>query len=996
MLETTVRVCRATCVVLIAAGCAAAAVPGPRIEGTLSGLFMTPEGELVAREVRVTAPGIATAGERLHSLWGRYYLRAEVVAPRPVARITLRGTDGTVLWRQDALEPTERLTLPGHDDRIALHARHGLSWVLELHYADGGRVELQPRLRRVELLPMPAPRIDWLTVRRVAELRDLLRVRGDEVFPGFHADGIAFAIAGPEGDLVLIDHPSPPPDFRRYRGPQPTDAVLHVGAWEGTLPSTAFAISLGDVVTAVLAEGQESFDPSHPEGVLSPNPGDLKSLIHEAIHCAWHNRSAESFGWTLEAEAMRPPPLEARMLRAGARAALDQAVSGPEEQVAERVRDYLALREELEHADAAEAEAAQAHESAATTEGFAIAAEEMLPRLLNQVASDEQAPPAPAFAEVLAGRVEAMRPELPDAVTGWGLGGPLMPPWAHYMGTAQAAALTRLRPDAIRTAWAEDRLLVEQLAHEVGYNNLPEADRAALRIRALQHWGYEERLAEARRTLREGESVLLERLRAARAGQPRVLELCIRFSIPVRSEAQAAGLWPRPCYLTSFDWPTTLASVQLRQPCLVRTQAREDLTVYEVRTVFSGDTVKLQSERKGDEVTLSAGDFKAELRAPVLQADGRRLTISSAVPGGAHGPALALAEIIPPGARCLLPVDCRTERPFDARAIPVHAISSTLTGAFRDWAGLEHLTVDLLDATRAVRLAMVRDTYHWKASACDLTGRTIAGLSLLAEGESFDAPLHGPKVSATASGNFRSPQQASLSPISPHIRGSVEEGWRYALTLFAGDLHVMVVLLSAPTLEAIRGESTRPAGATVRAWPVGHEELAQAATTDEKGVAVIQGIPASRAIVEVTHPEACALRCERPVGGDAGFTIWRHRGMEGEIAWRGECLPDQPPTVEVRGADGGAIAVEVVRREQPDARYAAKFAYSTGAVPAGEYTVLTRWGGHELAQTATVPNDCQMAISRLASGAGVYMVVEGTGGAHHQVRGPSFVFPPQE
>ena len=51
MLETTVRVCHATCVVLIAAGCAAAAaaVPGPRVEGTLSGLFMTPEGELVAR-----------------------------------------------------------------------------------------------------------------------------------------------------------------------------------------------------------------------------------------------------------------------------------------------------------------------------------------------------------------------------------------------------------------------------------------------------------------------------------------------------------------------------------------------------------------------------------------------------------------------------------------------------------------------------------------------------------------------------------------------------------------------------------------------------------------------------------------------------------------------------------------------------------------------------------------------------------------------------------
>ncbi len=999
MYRHTLRPRWTLCLLVIAGCCAAAssafAADRLLVEGTLTGIFMAPEGELVTREIPMTAHALSSGGEALHPLWGWYYLRAEIVAARPIQAITILSEGGTVVWREELDEPQRRWTIPrdSEETSVAVHPPRGLQFSLQIDHPDGSSSSVPIGPTGIKLLPEP-PRIDWRVVRQVIAVRSLLRERGDEALSGFRADEIAFAINGEE-QMLLIDHPAPPPDFQRYDGPQPIDAVLHIGPADPDVPSLAWATMIGGVPTAVYHGPLMRVAPDELDPDAEPYSGKYTALIHEACHCAWPRlRMVGDAISDLSAEAPRLSSLESRLLTALQREALEQAASAPEEEAAAHIRDYLALHDTLMSRDAAAATCDAALEGLRTTEGFAqFATETIDPHGVRVVDMEHPEGYEMPLLDRMVRKVNQDASESPESATSFQPLAQYHHP--HHIGLAQATALMRLNEDAMQEAWAQDRLLIEQLAREVGYDRLTDDERQALISEALTRSDYEGRLTATRAEMREGEAQLLSQLRAAREGAEGSIEVRFRFSLPAPEEPAGDLGWNGPQFFTALVLASREGKIAVGRPCLVRAERSADRLVFEVRTALASDAALAVARRRGDAMALQCGGAMLSLPDPAIAIDGQLVTVTARLPETlVPRNALPLAQALRADGGCFVVADCTTDGPIDPDHIPVYSMDTTITGVFRGWPCLSYETRSLIPTQHSsgVRLE-VGETYRWDVDIRAHRRRNLHALELLAEGETCEGSILQGGARARASMEVTPLSRIDLNTIHGRFEQDDEGRATWRMTLVQEDLRVIVTGKEYRPFETEQYLETPLLGATVRVWPIGHEELAQTQTTDEEGVAVFEDIPASMAVVEVTHPETCGTRAEYPTKGWwGGISVFRHCGMRCNIEWRGEGAPEELPVVEVTAPDGESVPVELQEQAEPRRGYSRAFDYTTPSVRAGDYTVTVRWGEHEMTETATVRNDCQYWFRHNER----VTLVEGTEGPHQPARGAHFRFPPRD
>jgi hypothetical protein len=974
----------------IAACCMAAstalAAENLLVEGTLSGLFMTPEGDLVGRHIPLTDSGDGGDREPLHPLWGRRYLRVGIVAQKPIERITLTSADGETVWREELEEPARRYSVPCDGETplrdVVIAPEHGLPFVLALDHADGSSSRTPLKLHGTRLLPRPEPKIDWVALEHIGAAREFLRERGNEVLPGFQADEVPFAVNGEE-HMLLIDHPSPPMDFRPYDGPSPIDAVLHFGPADPDIPALAWATMIGDAPTAILHRPMTVLDADELEPPYEPEPAWLHALVHEACHCMWPRLPMYANSRRgLPTEALAPAPVRTCVLQALQRDALQEAVLGPPEETAARATEYLALREECLRSDPRAEQVAGALEELRTTEGFAqIATVTICPPIQGNIFVDRPQP-EPTLFERLVQEVDSDSARVTDTALDFRIAGAFRHPRPHLMGLAQAAALMRIREDAVRTAWAEDRLLVDQLSREVGWDELSDDERAAMRQTALDRWEYEERLAATRSEMRDARAALLGRLRAARRGEEQALELRIILpSTPEMADVQ----WDDPRFFASFHWYEGDNVVQMRQPCMVRSWMDGETLVREVRTAFDGDMMPFATKRRGNEVLLGVGGSAMKLVEPVIAADGTLVTVSSGLPRSPSD-GLALKPLIDCGERYVVPVACDTGGPMAARDIPVVSLEMSMEGIFRDHDSLAWRSLGLAGIEEMKHLNLLQgEIYRCEMQMRDAVGQSLGSLKLVAEGRTVPGEVSAGGRLATAIAEFAALRDIDIPSPSGSIDCDAGGRWDWTWDVIREDVRIHVFQEDYGAERAGTRQMPLP-GATVRVWPPGHEKLARSAVTDEEGDAGLEGIPSSVVIVEVTHPEACGVRIERPTGGNV--RVYRHHGFRGAVSWKGPDAPKGPPTVEIEAPDGSAIPVTVEEKTQEARRV---FAYTTDAVRAGKYRITAEWGGHEMTDVATVRDACTLALSYAGN-----TPVEGTAGQHSPVQVPIFGFPPNK
>ncbi len=175
----------------------ATAQPSVTVQGTLKGYFLSPDGTLSVYEVPFSfpdRPSSADLPERLFTLWAGYYLQGEFSSPKPIQSVWLLGGNGRLLWRRHYPEGVTEETIPYQKGGwVGVKGQDGLFVRLLVRFEDGSETLILPNfpVQFERVLPL---KIDWLDFIRIAEVANLLKVKGKEIWEGFSLEGIPFCL----------------------------------------------------------------------------------------------------------------------------------------------------------------------------------------------------------------------------------------------------------------------------------------------------------------------------------------------------------------------------------------------------------------------------------------------------------------------------------------------------------------------------------------------------------------------------------------------------------------------------------------------------------------------------------------------------------------------------------------------------------------------------------------------------------------------------------
>ncbi len=287
----------------------ATAQPKVTVKGTLAGYFLSTQGELKVYEVPFAFPEKPDEEDlpsHLYPLWAGYYLQAQVQSSQPIQSVWLLAGHGRLLWRRHYPERVKEASIPQQDGWVGVKGQDGLSVRLLVRFADGSEAVVRPHfaVRFERLLPL---KVDWLDFVRIAEVANLLRERGKEIWEGFTLEGVPFLLEGDEGQWVLINHPKPPRGFVRYEGPLPKvpfRMTVYVGqklAQEERWKEEAggWLEKVNGVWTAALRYFPNWWvleDYAPPGYSVTREPDAvyrLETIVHEAFHVWWFQRVKE-------------------------------------------------------------------------------------------------------------------------------------------------------------------------------------------------------------------------------------------------------------------------------------------------------------------------------------------------------------------------------------------------------------------------------------------------------------------------------------------------------------------------------------------------------------------------------------------------------------------------------------------------------------------------------------------------------------------------------
>ncbi len=286
------------------------AQPKVTVQGSLKGYFLSPDGNLSVYEVPFSFPEKPSSSDlprRLFPLWAGYYLQAGFSATeKPIQSIWLLSGNGRLLWRRHYPEGVTEGTIPYQADGwVGVKGQDGLFVKLLVRFDDGSEKVVRPHFPVYfeKVLPL---KVDWLDFVRIAEVANLLKEKGKEIWEGFSLEGIPFLLEGGEGQWVLINHPKPPKGFVRYKGPLPKvpfKMTVYVGeaieakAWREE--ATGRLLKVNGVWTATLRYFPNWWvlEDHAPIGYTVTREPDavsrLETIVHEAFHVWWFQRVRE-------------------------------------------------------------------------------------------------------------------------------------------------------------------------------------------------------------------------------------------------------------------------------------------------------------------------------------------------------------------------------------------------------------------------------------------------------------------------------------------------------------------------------------------------------------------------------------------------------------------------------------------------------------------------------------------------------------------------------
>lgn len=280
------------------------------VQGTLKGYFLSPDGTLSVYEVPFSFPNKPSSPDlprRLFPFWAGYYLQAKFSSTeKPIQSVWLLSGTGRLLWRRHYPEGVFEETIPYQEEGwVGVKGQDGLFVRLLVRFSDGSETVIRPNfsVRFERVLPL---KVDWLDFIRIAEVANLLKEKGREIWEGFSLEGIPFLLEGDEGQWVLVNHPKPPKGFVRYEGPLPKVPFamkVHFGQaieakkWQEEM--TGRLIKVNGIWTAALRYFPnwwvlEDCVPPGYSVTREPDPLDrLETIVHESFHVWWFQRVKE-------------------------------------------------------------------------------------------------------------------------------------------------------------------------------------------------------------------------------------------------------------------------------------------------------------------------------------------------------------------------------------------------------------------------------------------------------------------------------------------------------------------------------------------------------------------------------------------------------------------------------------------------------------------------------------------------------------------------------
>jgi hypothetical protein len=517
------------------------------VSGWMDGYFISPGGDLAFRTLGLSSTPSADPGLALHPLWAGYRVRLSFAPNDDVTAIVVTALEsGEVLTeKRFARRRSWRgLLLVNDDDGGFCHSSDGLSYRLTVTYADGGRADAVVSLDDVRLLPALQPRIDWIDLVRISEVRRWLRVAGDDLLPGLRADDVPFALMTSDDQVLLVDWPETPEGFEAYTGPAPTSSPLLIGQpAEDQMPSVTGAAGYAGVFRGTLAVLMPFTDEwwRFTDRSSDQRPA---ALLHEVCHVNWQRaRSGGALG------ALAIPPLEARVLEEIARELLAQ--DGARADGFPRVYQYIALMEERDRLLADRPGTRDGWRRLETDEAYAyyvswLSGSVLRPLMVESPLNALLCKPGHGGGGTMERGIlrafQDMTAEYSSALYWW--------PGAHapYHGFREATMLYRTDPDGVRSAWRDRSSIRDALAGCSGYDVLDSERQGVVLRSTLRAAEYDRRLEAYRGTAAEGTSLIVERFRDP-DGPGRTPVVFIAHFHP--AEGPPLGL-PEPQFLEMF------------------------------------------------------------------------------------------------------------------------------------------------------------------------------------------------------------------------------------------------------------------------------------------------------------------------------------------------------------------------------------------------------------------------------------------------------------
>ncbi|MCC6443786.1 MAG: hypothetical protein IT210_10075 [Armatimonadetes bacterium] len=267
----------------------------PRINATINGYFLTPQGQLVRRAVHLSSEAKFTlASERLHLLWSNYYFEGLLESTQPVYGVRI-FLGHSLIYPRLFPKPTSKVTLPDWRIPLSMNPRYGFPPVIEIEGADRKRSRVLLHAIGVEILPLLPLKIDWLTLERIHLIRQFLKKNTDRWIIKLQTSKIPFVILGEEGQIVMIDPPQRPLYMQRYTGPSPLSAQIYYGMFnpnnqslsQNIVKLQSSAIHLISTSNwCALPELTQTHAAKLPDGVLT-----LEAIIHKILDFKLYTKS---------------------------------------------------------------------------------------------------------------------------------------------------------------------------------------------------------------------------------------------------------------------------------------------------------------------------------------------------------------------------------------------------------------------------------------------------------------------------------------------------------------------------------------------------------------------------------------------------------------------------------------------------------------------------------------------------------------------------------